>query len=90
MTATQERLAKKQKVDGELTKARTRACPDALSSGGNGGCRAPWRADHEEDWSNEQAAYLMIAFRQKMMTLGPKLVTQIRRPFRCPRGQKAD
>ena len=69
MTATQQRLAKKQKVDCELTKARTQLAQMRLSSGGNGGCRAPGELITKK-LVEQQAAYLMITFRQKMLKLG--------------------
>ena len=68
MTATQERLAKKQKVDAGLTIARTelarmRYHREAMAV-------AERRGELITKRLVEQAAYLMIAFRQKMMALG--------------------
>ena len=71
MTATQERLAKKQKVDGELTKARTQLAEMRYQR------EAMAVAERRGELITkklviDQAAYLMIAFRQKMMTLGQR------------------
>lgn len=69
MTAVQERLAKKQKVDSELTKARTQLAQmryqrEAMAVAERRGELITRKL------VEQQAAYLMIAFRQKMLTLG--------------------
>jgi hypothetical protein len=69
MTATQERLARKQKVDAGLTVARTDLA------------RLRWQREAmaiaerrgeliTKKLVEQQAAYLMITFRQRMMNLG--------------------
>lgn len=69
MTATQERLAKKQKVDGELTKARTQLAQmryhrEAMAVAERRGELITKKL------VEQQAAYLLITFRQRMMNLG--------------------
>ena len=69
MTATQERLAKKQKVDGELTKARTQLAQmrfhrEAMAVAERRGELITRKL------VEQQAAYLMVTFRQKMINLG--------------------
>ena len=69
MTATQERLAQKQKVDGELTKARTQLAQmryhrEAMAVAERRGELITKKL------VEQQAAYLLIGFRQRMMNLG--------------------
>jgi hypothetical protein len=69
MTATQERLAKKQKVDSELTKARTQLAQmryhrEAMAIAERRGELITKKL------VEQQAAYLMITFRQTMLNLG--------------------
>ena len=40
----------------------------------------------EKELVRQQAAYLLVAFRQKMLTLGQTLGQEIRRLERCARG----
>ena len=69
MTAVQERLAKKQRIDAGLTKARTelaqvRCHREAMAIAERRGELITKRL------VQQQAAYLMITFRQRMMSLG--------------------
>ena len=69
MTATQERLAKKQKVDAGLTIARTELAKvryhrEAMAVAERRGELITKKL------VEQQAAYLLISFRQKMMSLG--------------------
>jgi hypothetical protein len=69
MTATQERLARKQKVDSELTKARTQLAQmryhrEAMAVAERRGELITKKL------VEQQAAYLMITFRQTMLNLG--------------------
>ena len=69
MTATQEKLARKQRVDGELTKARTQLAQmryhrEAMAVAERRGELITKKL------VEQQAAYLMITFRQTMLNLG--------------------